>query len=497
MKLFRFKGGVHPDGRKQATADQAIRKLPLPKVLYVPMQQHIGAPAEPVIMVGQHVLKGELLGRATGAISAPVHAPTSGWIRAVEEFTAPHPSGLPLLSVVLEADGEDRWADFPVPKDPFEMPSELIAERIHAAGIVGMGGATFPTAVKLGGANSKHIHTLVINGGECEPYLTCDDRLMRERAAYIVDGVRIMLHGIRWGRAVIAIEDNKPQALKAMREAAHGLGNVTVTPVPARYPMGSEKQLIQVLTGLEVPAGGLPAAVGVIVQNVATAFAVHEAIRYGRPLVSRVVTVSGDALAQPQNLEVPVGTLASELIAYCGGLTETPARMVMGGPMMGMPLPTLEVPIVKGSSGLLALSAKEVRPDAQPSPCIRCGRCVSACPMGLVPLEMAARARNGDVNGANEWGLKDCILCGSCAYACPSRIPLAHFFHYAKGELVSRDVARRKTDFTKRLAIARAERMELEAKAKAEAAAKRKAERAAKKAAEAAAAAALEAETTT
>ncbi len=487
MKRLQFRGGVHPDDHKAPTAECPIEELALPARLFVPMQQHIGAPAEPCVRIGQKLLKGELIGRAQGAISAPVHAPTSGTVLSVEECTAPHPSGLPVLSVVIEPDGRDEWRDFPVPRNPLEMPPETIAERVAAAGIVGMGGATFPTAVKLGGAIGKHIHTLVINGGECEPYLTCDDRLMRERPAEIVEGAQIMLQGIRWGRAIIAIEENKPQALAAMQEATRGLGNIEVRAVPARYPMGSEKQLIGLLTGLEVPAGGLTAAVGVLVQNVATAYAVHEAIRYGRPLVSRVVTVGGGAVARPKNLRVPIGARASDLLAACGGLTEAPARLLMGGPMMGMPMPSDTVPMVKGSSGLLALTPAEARPAQPPSPCIRCARCVRACPMGLMPLEMAARARRGDVEGAEAWGLKDCILCGSCSYTCPARIPLVHYFLYARGELGLREAQKRKSEHTRRLAESRALRLEREARQKAEAAARRKAERAAKKAAEAAA----------
>lgn len=484
MKLFRFRGGIHPPARKEGSAAARIEQLPLPQRLFVPMQQHIGAAAEPVVKIGQHVLKGQLLAKATGAISAPVHAPTSGWVREVDDFTAPHPSGLPTLCIELEPDGKDEWDEFPVPKDPFEIPSELMAERIAAAGIVGMGGATFPTAVKLGSANNKHIHTLIINGGECEPYLTCDDRLMRERAAEIVDGVRLMLHAIRWGRALIAIEDNKPDAIAAMREAAKGHGQLKVVAVPALYPMGSEKQMIKTLTGLEVPAGGLTAQVGVLVHNVATAFAVHEAIRYGRPLVRRVVTVSGGAVRDRRNLEVPIGTLVQDLLNYCG-LSAEPTRLLMGGPMMGTVLPHSRVPIVKGSNGVLALTEPELG-GGDTMPCIRCGSCVRVCPMGLMPLEMMKRSRHGDLDGALDYGLNDCLSCGTCAYVCPAHLPLTQYFNYAKGEVAARAQAQRKSDYTKQLVQARQARLEREAAAKAEAAAQRKAERAAKKAQQAA-----------
>jgi len=490
MNLFRFRGGIHPPARKEAAAS-AIEPLPMPARLYVPMQQHIGSPAEPVVKIGEHVLKGQLLAKATGVISAPIHSPTSGWIRDVDDFTAPHPSGLPTLCIELEPDGKDEWHDFPVPKDPFEIPPELLAERVAAAGIVGMGGATFPTAVKLGAANNKHIHTLVINGGECEPYLTCDDRLMRERAPEVIDGIRLMLHGIRWGRALVAIENNKPEAIAAMREAARGHGQIEVVPVPALYPMGSEKQLIKTLTGREVPAGGLAAQIGVLVHNVATAFAVHEAIRLGRPLVRRIVTVSGGAVRDRRNLEVPIGTLVQDLLDHCG-LSDAPSRLIMGGPMMGTVLPHGKVPIVKGSNGVLALTEPELGSGEQ-MPCIRCGSCVRVCPVGLMPVEMMKRAKHGDLDGALDYGLSDCLSCGTCAYVCPANLPLTQYFNYAKGEVSARSQAQRKSDYTKQLVQARQDRLEREAAAKAEAAAKRKAEREAKKAREAAQKAAEEA----
>lgn len=491
MKLFRFRGGVHPEERKD-TAEVHIARMPLPKLLRVPMQQHIGAPAEPIVRVGQPLLKGELIATAVGAISAPVHAPTSGTVVELGMLPAPHPSGLPTFSVVIEPDGRDQWDEFPVPRNPFEMPSEIIAERVAAAGVVGLGGATFPSAVKLGAANSRHIHTIIINGGECEPYLTCDDRLMRERADEVVDGVRIILHAVRWGRAVIAIEDNKPEALAAIRAAARGHGNIEVVAVPTRYPTGSEKQLLKAITGREVPAGGLPATTGVLMHNVGTAYAIHQAIRYGRPLVSRIVTVAGGAVHGPCNVEAPIGTLVSDLLAFCGGLREAPARLLMGGPMMGMSLPHSDVPIIKGTSGVLALSQREVSSEAS-GPCVRCGRCVSACPVGLVPLEMAARARHDDMAGAEAWGVMDCIACGSCSYVCPSHIPLVQYFNYTKGRIAVERERNRKAAETRQLAEARRRRVEREeAEKKARAAEKARARAAAKQAAAEAAQAAAQ-----
>jgi len=484
MKLFRFRGGVHPDGRKESAAHSIIT-MPLPKLLRVPMQQHIGAPAEPMVRICQSVLKGQLIGNAVGAISAPVHAPTSGTVVEMGMLPAPHPSGLPTFCVVIEPDGKEQWEEFPVPRDPLEMPAEIIAERVAAAGVVGLGGATFPSAVKLGAANSRHIHTIIINGGECEPYLTCDDRLMRERSHEVIDGVRIILHAVRWGRAVIAIEDNKPEAIAAMTAAAHGYGNIEVLAVPARYPAGSEKQLIVNVTGREVPAGGLPASIGVLMHNVGTAYAIHQAIRYGRPLVSRIVTVAGDAMREPRNVEVPIGTLVDDLLAFCG-IREEPTRLLMGGPMMGMALPHGNVPVIKGTSGVLAMAHHEVS-AIESTPCIRCGRCVSACPAGLVPLEMAARARHDDLKGAEEWGVMECIACGSCSYVCPSHIPLVQFFNYSKGKIALERERTRKINETRLLAEARRVRVEREeAEKKARAAEKARARAAAKQAAAAA-----------
>lgn len=479
MKLFRFRGGVHPAGHKQTTGCKAIVSMPVPARLYVPVQQHIGAPAEPVVTQGQHVLKGDLLAHSQGALSAPVHAPSSGTVIEINEHTAPHPSGLPVRTIVIETDGKDEWCQTQGIQNPFTLSSDEIAEKVGAAGIVGLGGATFPSAVKLNMGKQYPIHTLVINGGECEPYLTCDDRLMQERANDIVDGIRIMLHALQADKALVAIEDNKPDAIEAMKLASKLFENVDIVTVPSLYPMGSEKQMIQTLTGKEIPAGQRSADIGIIVHNVGTAYAVHEAIRKGYPLVSRIVTVGGGAVKTPQNLEVRLGTLVAEVFAYCDGFNKTPERTLMGGPMMGQVLPTQDVPIVKGSSGVIALTAKEIA-VSESRPCISCGSCVEACPCGLLPLEMASRSRKGEFDAAVDFGLMDCISCGSCSYVCPSHIPLVQFFNYAKGELAARRRDQIKNDETRKLAEQRQIRMERIAQEKAEMAAKRKAMREAK-----------------
>jgi electron transport complex protein RnfC len=492
MKLFRLRGGVHPEGRKELAADRVIRVLPMPERLFVPLLQHVGAPAQPLVSVGDRVLKGQLIGASQGTISAPIHASTSGRVIAIGDFPAAHPSGLTAPTITIEADGEDRWLEAEAVSDPFSLTSDEIAARVGAAGIVGLGGATFPSAVKLNLSRKNKVHTLIINGGECEPYITCDDRIMRERAAAIIEGVRLIRYAVGAVDVMVGIEENKPVALAAMQDAASGT-EVKVIAVPAMYPMGWDKQMIRALTGREVPADGRTADIGMLVHNVATAYAVRDAVRFGRALVSRVVTVSGGAVVEPGNLEVPIGTLVETLFDFCGGFKNTPARLVLGGPMMGIQLATAAVPMVKGTSGVLALTSGEIG-SLQPAPCIRCSSCVRACPVGLLPLEMAAHIRAGDSSGAVTLGLKDCIACGCCSFVCPSHVPLVHYFNFAKGELMEQERAKLKQEATKKLVDARNERIARIERERAEAAARRKAAREAKERAakEAAAKAATE-----
>ncbi len=480
--------GVHPDDHKRPAADAPLRVLPLPAKLYMPLLQHVGQPARPIVLVGQKVLKGELIAEPQGRISAPIHAPTSGTVAAIGEITAPHPSGLPFSAITIASDGDDKAAEADVPADPFALSPEQITALVAAAGVVGLGGATFPSSVKLALGKRTAVTTLIVNGGECEPYLSCDDRVMRDFAADVIDGVRLMMHAMGAREALVGIEDNKPESIAAMKRAAAPYAEIKVRPVPSRYPMGSDRQLIQTLTGKEVPSDCRAADVGVIVNNVNTANAVHRAIRLGEPLIRRIVTINGGAVWQPGNILAPVGTLASDLLAFAG-LKSEPARLLMGGPMMGAVLPHSHVPIVKGTAGILALSEEEIFTPAA-SPCIRCGNCTRACPIGLLPLEMAANVRVDNLAGAAALGLSDCISCGCCAYICPSHIPLVQYFTHAKGELWAQERSKLRLEATKRLAAERAERLVRETKEKAAAALRRKAERAAQKAAEAAAAAA-------
>ncbi len=474
MKLYPVRGGIHPEYRKEQTSEKAIVVLPMPAALYIPLQQHIGAPAEVLVTRGELVKKGQMIARSQGAVSAPQHAPTSGRIVSVTEVPAPHPSGLPQTTIILEPDGKDEWADLPEPiADPFAAQPQLIHERVAQAGIVGMGGAAFPSAVKLNLGTQKKLDTLLLNGAECEPYLTCDDRVMREFAGEIIDGARIMAHALGTSRVVIGIEQNKPQAIEIMTKAASAFSGVEVIGIPVQYPMGSERHLVQAITGIETPARKLTADLGIVVHNVATARAVHHAIRFGRPLVSRVVTVSGGAIREPNNVLTPIGTRIADLVEFCGGFAARPESIVNGGPMMGQPLASMDAPVVKGTSGILALTAEEIN-DRPASACIRCGSCVTICPCGLSPVEMSSFIRKDNLEGAAKLGVMDCFSCGSCSYVCPSHIPLVHYFNYAKGMLRDMENEKRKNERVKTLAEVRVIRIEKATEAKRAALAARK-----------------------
>ncbi|MHC8286932.1 electron transport complex subunit RsxC [Pseudomonas sp. XS1P51] len=466
FNFARIRGGIHPSPNKERSTLLPIGEVPLPQHLYLPLRQHAGAECLPLVQVGDLVLKGQLLASSPSELSAPVHAPSSGRIVEIGPINAPHPSGLVTNGIVIECDGEDRWVKLDVPADPFDEDPTVLADRVAAAGIVGLGGAIFPAAVKLKQGAKHEIKTVLINGSECEPYLTTDDMLMRERADAIVEGARLVQHILRAYNIVIAIEDNKPEALAAMREASKTHGAIEVVAIPALYPMGSAKQLIQEITGREVPAEGRSTSVGVLVHNVGTVYAIQQALRFGRPLISRVVTVAGGCVATPRNLEIRIGTPVQTLLDACGGLTHEPQRLLLGGPMMGALLPSSQVPVIKGATGVLALDRHEV-PHDEAEPCIRCARCVDACPMGLMPLEMAAHTRVDDFERANDFGLRDCILCGCCSYVCPSHIPLVQYFQYAMGKHDEQRNATRKNDYIKQATDARAQRLAEEAALKA------------------------------
>ena len=435
MALFAktFSGGLHPPDHK-LTARQPSEVCPLPEQLVVPLAQHIGAPALACVAAGQRVAKGEVIGQAKGFVSAPVHAPTSGEVLAVEP--RPHPQGRALPAVVIRPDGADAWVDTLQPADPEGLsPAELI-ERIRAAGVVGMGGATFPTHVKLTPPEDKPIHTLLVNGVECEPYLTADHRLMLEEPERLLAGIAIVRRILGVQRVVIGIEANKPDAIALLKDRCAGLA-IDVTALAVKYPQGSEKQLIHVLTGRQVPSGGLPMDVGVVVQNVATLAAVAAAVIDGTPLIERVCTVTGPALRTPKNLRIRVGTPLSHLVEVCGGLVEPAAMIVLGGPMMGQAQLSLAVPALRGTSGVLLLRHQDLVLGAE-GPCIRCARCVQACPIRLAPTTIAANTRVERFADAERWHALDCIECGSCSYVCPASLPLVQTIRHAKATILAR-----------------------------------------------------------
>jgi electron transport complex protein RnfC len=405
----------------------------LPQRVVIPLSQHAGAPAKPVVQVGQEVKVGTLLGEPGGFVSAAVHSSVSGKVAALGEFLLP--TGRLSQCVVVEADGRDEWEALQETPNYLDLPPDELKARIRAAGIVGMGGAAFPTAVKLSPPKEKPIDVVILNGAECEPYLTADHRLMVERPREVLEGLRIIMKVLGVRKGFVGIEANKPDALQAMEQVAREHPDVQVCALQVKYPQGAEKMLIKALTGREVPPRGLPMDVGAVVQNVGTALAIYEAVHLGRPLVQRVVTVTGEGIKEPSNLLVRIGTLVKDVLQDCGGLKEEAVKVLAGGPMMGFALGSLEVPVMKGTSGLLVMSQAEVVHTESFLPCIRCGRCVDICPMGLMPSILSVLAEKGRYEEAKEYNLFDCFECGSCAFVCPSRRPIVQLVRLAKSQV--------------------------------------------------------------
>lgn len=433
-----FRGGIHPPDSKHFAAEMPIEVLPTPNEVRIPLLQHLGAPCEPTVQARTEVALGDVVGESSKFVCAPVHASVSGTTGRLAVATLPN--GRHVSVVPIKAAEEQPLSGRALLEDMVggEWPTEgldryepqEIAEAVSRAGLVGLGGAAFPTHVKLRRNDEKPIHTLLINGCECEPYLTSDYRLMVEAPAPVITGALLAQHATGADEVVVCVEDNKPKAIEALRRASQGT-TIRVRPLATKYPQGGEKQLTVAVLGKEVPTGGLPLDIGAVVLNVGTAAAVARAVIRGKPLTHRIVTVAGTGIKQPKNVLVPVGTSYRDVIDYCGGLTGDAARVVAGGPMMGFTLGTLEVPVTKGTSGLTALTEAEVR-KAEETTCVRCGRCVDVCPLRLVPTKIALACRAGNMDLAERYYITACMECGCCAYVCPASLPLVQLIRLGK-----------------------------------------------------------------
>lgn len=432
MRVRTFPHGIHPPEDKGSTAESHLESLPPPEKLYIPLHQHFGKSAEPLVKKGDEVFLGQKIGEAVSLFSASVHASVSGKVLSVDGHY--HPLGTPVLTIVIANDGEDRiFPDLGGTEDPFSLDPGQIRQKVKEAGIVGLGGAAFPTAVKISPPKDKPIDTVIINGCECEPLLTADYRLMMEYPDDILNGAQIVKIATGADKIFVGIEDNKRKAFDLLKEKT-AQTSIEVILVKTKYPQGAEKNLIYALLGREVPKGGLPFDVGVVVQNVGTAKAIWDAVKDGKPLYERALTVSGNGIKDPKNLIARIGTPFQDAIDFCGGLDDEVNTVIMGGPMMGLSQWSLDVPIVKGTSGILAWSAPK---PAVEFPCIRCGRCIEHCPMGLAPTQLMKYVKYDQLSNAEAWGILDCVECGSCQYSCPAKIRLVHWIRLGKNQVMS------------------------------------------------------------
>ncbi|WP_105190675.1 electron transport complex subunit RsxC [Pseudoalteromonas sp. T1lg48] len=459
-QLWPSPGGVHPPVNKSQSNSLPIHILPLPPRLVLPVKQHIGAQGHLLVNVHEQVLKGQALTKPHANWSVPVHAPTSGRIIDITPMPSAHPSALPELSIIIEPDGEDRWCELVPHPNYRELTAERLVDILHFAGISGMGGAGFPTYIKA--STKQQIDVLIINGAECEPYISADDVLMQAHSEEIVRGIEVLRHLLQPKLTLIAIEDDKPKAIAAMEQACANIDDMQVRAIPTKYPSGGEKQLIQILTSKEVPAGGIPADIGVLVQNVGTMYAIQQAVELGKPLIERVVTVTGDTLAEQRNVWALLGTEVKHLLTQQGFTPEPMQRVIMGGPMMGFTLPTVRIPVVKTTNCILAPSEAEMPMPGEERACIRCSACADACPASLLPQQLQWFAKTKEYKKLEEHQLFDCIECGACAYVCPSEIPLVQYYRVAKAEIREQQIEQIKSERAKERFEARKERLERE-----------------------------------
>ena len=448
-KLATFDGGMTLVAHKHLSTGSAISSIEQSKLYIVPLQQHIGVISQPLVKTGDRVLKGQMLARPGNLISAAVHSPVSGVVTEIKQHDIPHISGLSDVCVFIENDFKDEWVERkPLGDDYNQTSSSNMRKIVRDAGIVGLGGATFPSSVKQTEINVK---TLILNGVECEPYITCDDVLMREHAKEVISGADIIGHIIKARQCIIAIEDNKPEAIKAIQSVIDkdATGFFKIQVVPTIYPSGGEKQLIKILTNQEVPKGRYPAELGVLCHNVATAYAIHRAVYHAEPLISRIMTITGHGITQPQNIEVLIGTPMQACIEHCGGYTDDSDELIMGGPMMGFSLKSDALPVIKATNCLLVTAKEENTHKQKHLPCIRCGKCVEACPVRLLPQQLYWYASSQKTDRLIEHNLFDCIECGCCAYVCPSDIPLVQYYRYAKTTIWQQERERKSSDISR------------------------------------------------